>query len=364
MIRQLRLTTFGGLRFHYGDDVEIRLSTRKTAALLAYLCMHTGRRISREFLCGLLWGDKTEAQARHSLSQALSEVRKRFGDDLIRGDGDVVWIDASQVWVDAFELTRLTIDKTVASLDRAETLYRGDFLAFSELSQERFDEWIFGERERLRQVAQRGLATALVLRSGDTDPQRRLGIARAILALDPYDEDAHCAVMQAYAAQGNSSLVIQYYQRLKETLRRELGVTPASTTVETFESIIKRSAPLPHQPRTLAQYAFVLEQLPHPVVVTDTQSRIIGWNALSEQTSGYSKAEISGRTPAAVLAPDGDSKQADSILKHALQWGSWSRKVEIVGRDGRQSSQRRIVAPLFTPEGDLVGAFGHGIICD
>ena len=35
MIRQLRLTTFGGLRFHYGDDVEIRLSTRKTAALLA-----------------------------------------------------------------------------------------------------------------------------------------------------------------------------------------------------------------------------------------------------------------------------------------------------------------------------------------
>lgn len=360
-MRQLRLTTFGGLHFHI-DDREIGFSTRKTAALIVYLAMHAGRRIAREALCGLLWGDRTENQARHSLSQALSEVRKSFGGDLIRSDGRVVWIDASQVWVDAFELTRLTIEKTVSSLDRAEALYQGDFLAFGELDQERFDEWLLGERERFRQIAQRGLAAALALRAGDPDSERRMGTARAILALDPFDEPAHCAVMQAYAAQGHASLAIEHYQRLTRSLRRELGVMPEQETAATFQAIVERSRSQSLQPRTLTQYAFVLEQLPHPVVVTDLQSRIVGWNSLAEQTSGFSKKEICGRTPAAVLAPNGHPSQADSILKHALQWGRWSKRVDVVSKSGQRSSQQRIVAPLFTPEGELIGAFGHGII--
>lgn len=362
-MRQLRLTTFGGLRLHFGEDCEVRLSTRKTAALIAYLGMHAGRRIAREALCGLLWGDRTESQARHSLSQALSEVRKSVGEELIRSDGRVVWIDASHIWVDAFELTRLTIEKTLSSLDRAETLYQGDFLAFGELDQERFDEWLLGERERFRQIAQRGLAAALALRAGSEHTERRLRTARAILALDPFDEPAHCAVMQAYAAQGHSSLAIDHYQRLTRNLRRELGVAPEHETVATFRAIVERSQPQqPLQPDTLAQYAFVLEQLPHPVVVTDLQSRIIGWNSLAEQTSGFTKAEICGRTPAAVLAPNGDPSQADSILKHALQWGRWSKRVDLVSRNGQRSHQQRIVSPLFTRDGELIGAFGHGII--
>ncbi len=360
-MRQLRLTTFGGLRFQFGDDA-VRLSTRKTAALMAYLCMHAGRRLAREALCGLFWGEKSETQARHSLSQALSEARKAFGDDFIQTDGRVIWINASQVWVDAFELTRLTIEKTVSSLDRAEALYQGDFLAFGELDQERFDEWLLSERERFRQVAQSGLAAALALRVCDEDTEGRLRTARAILALDPFDEPAHCVLMQAYAAQGHASLAIDHYHRLTRSLRRELNVAPEQETVATFRTIAERTQSQSLQPRTLAQYAFVLEQLPHPVVVTDIQSRIIGWNLLSEQSSGFTKAEICGQTPATVLAPGGNPSQAASILKHALKWGRWSKRVDLISKDGRRSRQRRIVAPLYSPEGQFIGAFGHGII--
>jgi PAS domain S-box-containing protein len=363
-MRQLQLTTFGGMRFHYADDTEVRLSTRKTAGLLAYICLHAGRRIAREFLCGLLWGDKTEALARHSLNQALSEIRKKFGEALVRSDADVVWIDANAVWVDAFELKRLTVDKTTASLDRAESLYQGEFLAFSELNQDRFDEWLFSEREKFRQVAQRSLAMSLALRAGDTDAERRLSIARTILALDPFDEEAHCAVMQAHAAQGNISFAIDHFERLKRSLRQELGIAPAPKTVETFQTIVEQSQPKANHPRTLAQYASVLEQLPHPVVVTDTQSRIVGWNALAEQTSGFCKTEICGRKPSAVLAPHANPAQADSILKHAVQWGRWSKSVDMVGKNGQRSRQQRIVTPLYTPEGEFIGAFAHGIILE
>jgi len=361
-MRQLRLTTFGGLRFHFGSDCEIRLSTRKTAALMVYLCMHAGRRLAREALYSLLWGDKSEIQARHSLSQALSEIRKVFGDDFIQTDGRVIWVNPSQVWVDAFELTRLTIEKTLSSFDRAEALYQGDFLAFGELDQERFDEWVLSERERLRQVAQRGLATALTLRVGDADVERRLSTARAILALDPFDEPAHCALMQAYAAQGCAALAVDHYHHLVQTLRQELGVAPDPETVATFRAIAKLSKPQPLQPRTLGQYAFVLEQLPHPVVVTDIQNRIVGWNQLAEDAFGFTKGEICGRSPTLVYAPDRDPTLADSILKRALQSGRWSKRVDMVSKDGRRCHQQRIVAPLYSPEGELIGAFGHGII--
>jgi PAS domain S-box-containing protein len=360
-MRQLRLTTFGGLRFQFGDD-EVRLSTRKTAALVAYLCMHAGRRIAREALCGLLWSEKSEIQARHSLSQALSEARRAFGDDFIQSDGRVIWVNASQVLVDAFELTRLSIEKTVASLDLAETLYQGDFLAFGELDQERFDEWLLGERERYRQVAQRSLAAALALRASDEDAERRIRTARAMLALDPFDEIAHRIVMQAYVTQGHAALAIDHYHRFTRSLRRELNVAPERETVAMFRTIAERSQLQSSQPATLAQYAFVLEQLPHPVVVTDVQSRIVGWNSLSEQHSGFTKAEIYGQTPSTVLIPNASPTQADSVFKHALKWGRWSKRVDLVSKDGRRSRQQRIVAPLFSPDGELVGAFGHGII--
>jgi PAS domain S-box-containing protein len=361
-MHRLRVTTFGGLRLHYGGDCEVRLSTRKTAALVAYLCMNAGRRLPREGLRGLLWADKSESHARHSLSQALSETRRAFGDGLIQTDGQSIWIDATRVWVDAVELPRLASEKTLSSLDRAEALYQGDFLAFGELDQEAFDNWLLGERGRLRQVAQRGLATALALRAGEIDAERRLSTARAILALDPFDEPAHCALMQAYAAQGCAPLAVDHYHHLVRTLRQELGIAPDQETVAIFRSITEQSKPQPMQPSTLTQYAFVLEQLPHPVVVTDTQNRIVGWNHLAEETFHFTKDEICGRSPTLLYAPDRDPSLADSILKRALQSGRWSKRVDMVSKDGRHCHQQRIVAPLYSSAGEFVGAFGHGII--
>ena len=360
-MRQLRVTTFGGLRLHFGGDCEVRLSTRKTSALVAYLSMHAGRRLSREALRGLLWADKSESQARHSLSQALSEARGTFGDDLIHIEGQAIWIDATRIWVDALELPRLAAEKTLSSLDRAEALFQGDFLAFGELDQERFDDWLLNERERLRQVAQRGLATALALRAGEADTERRLSTARAILALDPFDEPAHCALMQAYAAQGCAPLAVDHYHHLVRTLRKELGVAPDQETVAIFRTIAEQSVLHKQHPSTLTQYAFVLEQLPHPVVVTDTQNRIVGWNGLAEETFHFSKPEICGRSPTLLYAPNRDPSLADSILKRALQFGRWSERVDMIGKDGRHCYQQRIVAPLYSPAGEFIGAFGHGI---
>jgi PAS domain S-box-containing protein len=360
-MRQLRVTTFGGLRLHDTTGCEIMFSTRKTAALVAYVAMHPERRLARDRLCGLFWADKSDSQARHSLSQALSEVRRTLGDGPILSDARSVWANSNQIWVDAIELPKLAKTDNLSSLEQLEAVYQGDFLASNELGQEGFDGWLLGERERLRQVAHRGLAAALALRPADADAERRLHTARAILALDPFDEPTHCILMNTLAAQGRTALAIRHYRRLSANLRRELGISPGHETVATFNTILTRGKPNFDQPRTLTQFAFVLEQLPHPVVVTDIKNCIVGWNRLAEETFGFTKGEICGRSPTIVYAPDRDQSLADSILQRAVLSGRWSGSVKMVKKDGQRCRQRRIVAPLYNPDGELIGAFGHGI---
>src|SRR5258708_23915540 len=54
----------------------VPLATKKATALLAYLALHPGQAQARPKLAAMLWGDRSEAQARDSLRQALSRLRR------------------------------------------------------------------------------------------------------------------------------------------------------------------------------------------------------------------------------------------------------------------------------------------------
>ncbi|HMH55625.1 MAG TPA: hypothetical protein VK535_05130, partial [Gemmatimonadales bacterium] len=62
-----------------GGPAPPELLWRKHLALLVYLARSPRRGRSREHLIGLLWGDRTEAAARHSLSEALRVIRFHAG---------------------------------------------------------------------------------------------------------------------------------------------------------------------------------------------------------------------------------------------------------------------------------------------
>ena len=62
--------------------LQLRISSRKGQALLAYLAMHPDRSASREHLAALFWGERRDDQARHNLRQCLVTLRR----DLLKGD--------------------------------------------------------------------------------------------------------------------------------------------------------------------------------------------------------------------------------------------------------------------------------------
>jgi TolB-like protein/Flp pilus assembly protein TadD len=128
----LRLTLFGGFSLAGADGAEIPLKSRKAKALLAYLALPPGKPRSREEIMALLWSDRGEAQARASLRQVLTGLRKDLG---------------------ARAMAALRITDNAVSLDPDRvTVESGavgeELLAGFHLHDPAFEEWLRDERLR------------------------------------------------------------------------------------------------------------------------------------------------------------------------------------------------------------------------
>jgi DNA-binding SARP family transcriptional activator len=70
-----------------GGPPPAELLWRKHLALLVYLARSPRRTRSREHLIGLLWADKPETSARHSLREAVHVLRRCAGEGFQRALG-------------------------------------------------------------------------------------------------------------------------------------------------------------------------------------------------------------------------------------------------------------------------------------
>ncbi|MGH7614194.1 MAG: AfsR/SARP family transcriptional regulator, partial [Gemmatimonadales bacterium] len=73
-----------------GKSAPAKLLWRKHLALLVYLARSPRRGRSREHLVGLLWPDKPESDARHSLNEALGVIRHCVGEGEVDTQADQV----------------------------------------------------------------------------------------------------------------------------------------------------------------------------------------------------------------------------------------------------------------------------------
>jgi DNA-binding SARP family transcriptional activator len=73
-----------------GPDGPIDLTSKKLAALLAFLACTAPQTHSRAKLMTLLWGSHFDAQARQNLRQALTRLRRVLGEDAFISTGESV----------------------------------------------------------------------------------------------------------------------------------------------------------------------------------------------------------------------------------------------------------------------------------
>ncbi len=128
---RLSLTLLGDFQARLGLGSPVRLRTRKTQALLAYLALPPGQTHSRDKLTTLLWGDRPPPQARSRFRETLFVLRRTLAPMDPPGlvmTGHTIALEAGSVDVDAGSLRAAGEGGGCDSLARAAALYRGDFL--------------------------------------------------------------------------------------------------------------------------------------------------------------------------------------------------------------------------------------------
>jgi DNA-binding SARP family transcriptional activator len=251
MSRVLSLKLLGP--FQIEGPPGLKLPTRKSEALVAFLALPAGMLHHRGELAELLWGSRDEAHARHSLRQALSSLRQKLaeaGIDALIADGDRVGFDPVAVSTDMAQLRAILEDGSPQALSKLAELWRGDLLAGLDIREETFEDWLRRQRISLREAALGGFLRLLEQQSQEGRTAKAVETARAILALDPTDETIHRRLMELYVSRNQRNHALKQYRECAAALRRELDVAPSPETRRLYERVLHGHAPsMPDQAR-------------------------------------------------------------------------------------------------------------------
>jgi DNA-binding SARP family transcriptional activator len=250
---RLSIRVLGPLQVTLDGQPVAGFESDKARGLLVYLAVEAEQRQTREKLAGLLWPDWLERSARSNLRRALANLRQVIGDDqasppfLHISRQAIQFNSASDAWVDVSEFINL-VDagtnvrdpsrQTVDRLEKAVTLYRGEFLdGFSVADSAAFEEWISINRERTnRQMVDRLYCLANCY-EGYGEYEKALQHVWRQLELNPWREKAHRQAMRLLALGGQRGAALAHYETCRRLLDEELGVEPAAETRKLCEQI-------------------------------------------------------------------------------------------------------------------------------
>jgi DNA-binding SARP family transcriptional activator len=190
------------------DGRQLKLPpSRKTRALLAYLCLEH-RRFSREQLCELLW--EVPDDPRGALRWSLSKLRRLIDEEDRRrviADRNYVEVDTRDLSIDVAELRGLAANgmeqAATETLEAAAGRHRGNFLEGLEFSDfHDFHAWCIAERER--SVRDRSALLSELIERLESSPRKALPHARSLVSLAPYDEPARATLIRLLKSAGQA----------------------------------------------------------------------------------------------------------------------------------------------------------------
>jgi len=220
---------------------------RRDRLLLAYLLI-AGQPVSRDALLDALWPNLAPAQAGASLRVAWSRLKRALEPSLgpgqpssyLAAEGGRLGLRWAAITTDVLEFERVILraghapdlNQRVSLLESAVALYRGDLLLA-----DANEPWTVVERERLRSNYLAALRRLAEAKETLRRPEEAVDIVRAILRLEPWQEEAYRWLMRLLVRLGRRSEAVHLYRQCEALLQRELNVAPAPETTALFEAI-------------------------------------------------------------------------------------------------------------------------------
>jgi DNA-binding SARP family transcriptional activator len=225
------------LRRSDGTALRSLLAQPKRLALLAYVALEApGGFVPRERVMSVLWPDSDNARARQSLRNALYQIRKSAGADVLINRGAVdLGVNPSLLLVDAVALRTATVEQRY---EAAVDVYGGPFLSGFHLDDApEFEAWTRKIRRALEADALRSFREAARLKEESGDVETARGLLRRAQAISPSDEELLRQRLLLLEAQGNRAAAVAEGEQWMETLRSSLEMEPSEQTLRLLEDL-------------------------------------------------------------------------------------------------------------------------------
>ncbi|MGI9179809.1 MAG: BTAD domain-containing putative transcriptional regulator [Longimicrobiaceae bacterium] len=275
----LYLQTLGELTLT-APSGEVLSTRRKELVLLAYLARSAPRAVPRAELAELLWGERVEERARHSLRQALLQLRRVVGEGLRVGNEQVLLVSGT-LEVDA---TAFEAEIAAGRLREAVARWRGDFLAGAEdLGGEVYRGWVEAEREAVRRLLAWALEQLVAEQERAERWEEAVGWAERWVEVLPFDEHPHLRLLEALRRDGRAGEALARHAGFAARLRRELELDPSAELldfVEELERSVRRE----------------LAQLPSPAPAAPSVPEPVGQEEIPAASVGSDARVASVRT--------------------------------------------------------------------
>jgi YVTN family beta-propeller protein len=236
------------------DGRPVEVSGRRQRALLALLVLHANEVVSSDRLIEGLWGEQPPATAPKVLQNAVSQLRRSIGENLIvtRAPGYVLRVEPDAIDARRFEglldqgrqmLASGDPKRAAAILRQALTLWRGPPL--DEFSYEPFAEAAIARLEELhlRALEERIEAELALGRHSDL-----VGELERLVAEHPLRERSRGQLMLALYRSGRQAEALRAYEDVRRLLAEELGLEPGAALQRLEKQILTQDPALEPPP--------------------------------------------------------------------------------------------------------------------
>ncbi len=266
----LRLITLGRLDLvdAIGAAADPSLSTRRRKlALLAVLAVHR-RPIARDTLQEYFWGDQPEAKARHSLSDALSHLRRVLGREaIVTTAGSAALAPDAPLSVDALDFVA-----AVQRSDAAEAiaLYEGAFLdGLGKGTSVAFEQWLDGVRAQFDQRFSAACEQRCSQLAEASEWDACVDVATRWQSRDPSSAGAMHFHLRAMAAPGTRDAALaalRSFERYRARLHDEFGLRPDQELADFAQTLADRVRESEAAPGMTEEFSVLLRTGPQRAV--------------------------------------------------------------------------------------------------
>ena len=217
-----------------GEQPPAELLWRKNVALLVYLAHSPNQARTRDHLIGLLWADKPDTAARHSLRESLRTLKSNLGSDAFTTNADQVRFSDDGVTFDSKEFERRCEQERWFD---AASLVRGEFLeGFGVPEAPEFENWLTAERLDWRRRSVDVLVRAAQSSIDTADLSTAAELGSRACGLEPGSDAAVRVAMTSLALGGHRSAALQVYDRFAAHMV-ELDAEPERETAKLVERV-------------------------------------------------------------------------------------------------------------------------------